>query len=366
MRIRNWKKTGVLLLSAVLCVLLSACTPPNYTKEKKKEVTAEFADSAKQWFLENEPAATVKSGEAYHDAVDLYAAISGTYELGNGIYRYLYDYRNGVMYTDEHYAEACGLLSEFLLREFDLRPESSSFSFLGSDLTVGYENDDWYPRNLPVGEDGNPANLSEVTASRRENLMPAGLSAAEFSEKVLSGEASFSLAIDSVVEEYPVYEEEKFGKYAPNLVGIWYRVPMGTEFSGACQKIYSSRGVEEYYASITRLREGLYGGWFYRGVPAFEDSISYENLGKDGFSLVIPEPAEPILLTEKKQRKLKTYFTNSAGEKIEYEADELYRSDCPGFPGCYAFSTEFVAREPVQYAYRITRNSNSGGKYFFK
>lgn len=363
---KTQKKILLLLLSVTLAMTLSGCTPPNYTRAKKKEVTKEHAAEAEAWFSAHMPEAKAEKGKAVADAVDLYAAITGTYKKDGKTYYYVYDYTGDRMYSDELFDEVSGLVTEKIREEASLSEETSVIHCLGHDFPLSYENDSWNERSIPCDEDGNPLKPEEITGSRREMMVPLDEAPESFAEKVLAGEVSFQVAADCYVEEFPEYDPAVFEKYDANFVGIWYYVPMDGNFSGIYKNVYTGRGTDPYTAEITNLGGGLYGGWTFHGVPDFAGEIGYEDLGKDGFSLTIPEKATPVLFSEKRKKKLQTYFTNSAGELVEYKLDELFRTSCPGKPDCYCLSTDFVTRAPLKYAYKAYRNGNGGGKYYFK
>ena len=359
------KKILLLLLSVILAMALSGCTPPNYTRAGKKEVTKAHAAEAEAWFSGHMPEVKVEKGKALADAVDLYAAITGTYHKDGKTYYYVYDYVGDRMYSDEHFDEVSAMVTEKILREASLPGEATVMNYLGHTFPLSYANDSWNEQSLPRDKDGKPLDPGEITGNRREEMVPLDEDPAAFAEKVLTGEVTFEFAADCYVEQFPVYDPAVFEKYG-NFIGVWYRVPMDGNFSGIYKNIHTKNGEDPYYAGITNLGDGLYGGWIYRGVPDFAGEIGYEDLGKEGFSLTIPEEATPVLFSEKRKKKPETYFTNSAGEHVEYKLEELFRTSCPGHPDCYCLSTDFVTRAPLKYAYKTYRNANGGGKYYFK
>ena len=355
------KKIPAAVLLCILALILSGCRPPNYTRKWKKELAERNLPQLEAWFSEHKPGAEIKKAESVADGVDLYDAMEGTYQLSGKTYRFIYDCYQDKMYTDENYQEVCGMIEDAVTGLFLLEKEKTEFLFLDSQFSAHLENDDWKPFLI---ED--PGEQPEFGGVLLEGILPDWMGAEEFAQKALSGEVPFRYAAAGYGDEYPDFDPALFEKAGQNLISIDYYVPVDAEnFYGPCRKTYRADGVKETWASLVKLGNGLYGGWYYEGIPGFEDTVLFTEEDKKSFSLTVPDPAIPVIFSEKKQ-KLKVYFQNSAGESIEYEADSLYRDACPGRSDCYTFSTDFMMKNRVSFGYRAMRNANLGGVYHFK
>lgn len=322
---------------------LTACEPGNYTSEHKAEITKQYKEEADSWFATNLPEAKVNSGNAYATGTDLYAAISGTYDWKNETYDYLYDYDQDIMYLSQEedsllqeleafYGEVLGVKAS----EVDARLYTNG----DTGIRIKLENDS-YSRKEALGEEadgqGNAGAQPGTGTIQCDNLIPAGITGAEYAKKICEGEAVFyKVSLDVYVEEIPEYNHQIFVEN-PNLSILCYERPIDWNYHGVYRTVYYDTFVMSRTIHIQELEQGLYGGYYVEdryevdeesGEPV--DVVSYENqpieYSKKGdeMRLVIPEKGTLILFA--KGGKYYDRFTNYSGETQENEFKKMEKN----------------------------------------
>ena len=354
------------LLALVALFCLTGCKPNNYTSKKKDKVTELYRADAENWFTRNRPGAKVESLGAYTASTDLYAAVKGTYSYQGKQYAYAYDGYNKKMYSSESYEEVCTILKERMHEEFNLDPAQTTYLFLGYAFGTKTENDDWQHHVKPDPASAGTKNggYPEKLTTPRTNMLPAELGAAEFAALVLAGKEKFTFAINSYVDAYPAYDQDKLKQYSSCLRGIWYYVPVYAGFNGAYKKVYRDNGVVEHWCHLQEFGPRIWAGWYFQGVPKFKDNLCVTGTEED-FTLTIPERTQVVLLTQDKLQ-VQNYFTSKDGKYHEFPPDTFYREECPGNAAYYVYGNDFVAPRKMEYGYKVLRNYNAKGVYRFK
>lgn len=348
------KILGAWVLTIALLLCLGACTPPNYTKDKAKEIADVHGPEAEAWFEEYYPEAEIKSCKAYKDGTDLYAALTGTYKAGKAEYTYVYDYYYRAMYLSEGYDEVCSLIESEINSAFGLDAERTEYHFYGLSFTTVSENDDEKNHGQAQGE---------LISSMYEKIIPFG-DRAGFARSVLEGNTKFVFYVNNYAEAFPTPDAELFAEY-PNLHSITYNVPVDGDFSGEYLQEWSKDGCSSKYARITKLEEGLYGGYLSKGASELEGDVVFIREDDKSFSLEIPDGTEPIIFSDKKL-KLVNCFANSSGEAFEEEVDELYKIKCSGWSGKFKMSHDLLVTSELAHGYGRDAIAEDPGLYKFK
>lgn len=348
------KIIGACALAIAIGLSFAACTPPNYSKDKAKEIADVHRPEAETWFAEHYPQAEIKSCRAYKDSTDLYSALTGTYKVGRAEYSYVYDYYNRAMYLSEGYDEVCGLVAAEIGSAFGLDDERTEYHFYGLSFTTASENDDAKDSGRAQGE---------MISSLYEKLVPAG-DTADSARSVLDGSTEFRFYVTNYMEAFPKPDVNAFNAY-PNLHSITYNVPVDGDFCGEYRQEWSKNGCSSKYARVTKLEDGLYGGYLCGSAQELEDKLSFDRQDENSFSLEIPEGTELIIFSDKKL-KLVNCFSNTAGEAFEEESDELYKAECPGWPGMYKMSHDLLVTSELSHGYGRDAVAEDPGLYIFK
>mgnify|MGYP003296764774 CR=1 FL=1 len=112
--------------------LISGCLPPNYTKEKAKEIAKANQKEALAWFAANMPDAKPDSDcVAYEMGTDLLGAVKGSYKRNGRSNGYVYEYTNKKMYIGEGYDETCKIVQDKVLKDFGYTKQEAEINFHG-------------------------------------------------------------------------------------------------------------------------------------------------------------------------------------------------------------------------------------------
>lgn len=359
------KKAVNMLLAITLfmtSLLVAGCLPPNYTKEKAQKIAKEHAPEAVEWFKQHKPAAKVDSSvEAYATGIDLLGAVKGEYKLEGKSYKYVYDYQAKKMYVGEGYKQACKLVEADILKELGYARANTEFNFHGFTFAAGNENDS------TRGGYAEDQKKEKFLKSYQEELLPADLTSRAFADEALKANSgvNFPFFVDTYNENFPEYKPEVFKAHS-NLGGIIGYIPIDCEkgFNGVYRKRYTKDKIIERVCHIEKIYDGLYGGYFSTGEEV-EDKLIITRKDSKNFSMEIPANTKPVFFSKSSINLLHS-FKNPAGNIIKNEANEVYKTVCPGNKGCNLFSVDFMVKNNVPYCYDSMRVSYVQGKYDFK
>lgn len=337
-----------MLILLATSLLIAGCLPPNYTKEKAKEIAKEHQKEAIAWFQSNMPDAKPDGDvAAYETGVDLLGAVKGSYKRNNKSHQYVYEYTNKKMYISEGYEETCKLVEEALLKDFGYTKQESEVSFHGYHFLAKNENDD-AKRNGPV------ENQPKLLVSDQAKLTPADKTPEQFAKAILAPDTDerFSFYLHLYRDDFPVQQLEKQKQYK-NLGSIWcsVKIDLTKQPQGVYEKVYLKDRIEDRYYHIEKIADGLYGGYInYKGVPVGGDKLKIKYQKGKHLTLEIPKGAKPIIFSDNSMT-LVQYFKNSKGETIENIAEEMYKSTMAGVKGYHQYSTELFVKDNLTYGY---------------
>jgi len=321
-----------LFLIMVCSFILTACTPGNYTKEHRDEITKLHEGEAKDWFDTNLPDAKVKSAKAYATGTDLYAAISGEYELNNNRYSYLYDYYNDSMYLGQEYdnclSELDLLISDYLGIDSE-NVEVHLYSSTLKGINTKLENDS-YKKSDEVMDNG----FGTIIA---ENVIPYDVTGKEYADLIFSGEdALYEYSIDAYVDEIPNYIHQVF-EDNKNLMYINYERPIGWNYKGIYQATYYANFVTEQTICIKPLGGDVFGGYYVSEKREYDETLgdvlesTLEDTevkssidGNGNISIEVPARTTPILFA--KSGKYYNRFINNSGEEVCNELNKMEKN----------------------------------------
>ncbi|MCQ2530616.1 MAG: hypothetical protein MJ086_05095 [Lachnospiraceae bacterium] len=358
------RKNLILWLITVMmaALLFTGCTPPNYSEEAVNKIEDEHYQDVVDYFAQNLPEAQVsKKFKAYRTAVDLYQAIEGNYKIDGKTHKYIYDYVNEQLYTDQYYEEACQLIQNKIYQEFQLEEERTKTTFLGSNLYLHFANDQEKHGLNDEFYEGEEEGLCV------DSVLPFGVSAEDYAKQALDGEVTFEFMVMAYVEEFPEYDVAQYDPYH-NLMGIWYTVPVieeNDEFCGAYEKAYSWDWCHEKFCHLKEVEDGFYVGYELDGTPDMEDVLEFTRDSETGFNLTIPEAANPLIFSEWKKDYVIS-FPSSSGETKENDVNEMGRNDCRGFDDDYIFNATYITSKEIHYGGYYMKVSSAHGTYHFE
>ncbi len=108
------KRLLIIGLMMLLALLLSACTPNNYTNAFKAEVETHYTVLGAAWFSSNIPEAEDITMELYRSGPDLTNHVTGTYVLDGETVTYYLDGETGLCYTSSQADRADGYVKDQL------------------------------------------------------------------------------------------------------------------------------------------------------------------------------------------------------------------------------------------------------------
>lgn len=336
-----------MLILLAASMVIAGCLPPNYTKEKAKEIAKNHQEEAIAWFQSNMPDAK-PDGEvvAYETGVDLLGAVKGSYKRNNKSHQYVYEYTNKKMYISEGYEETCKLIEEALIKDFGYSKQESEISFHGYQFFAKNENDD-------AKRNSQEEKQAKLLISHQEKLTPADKTPEQFAKAILAPNTDerFSFYLHLYRDAFPEQQLEKQKQYK-NLGSIWcsVKVDLTKQPQGVYEKVYLKDRIEERYYHIEKIADGLYGGYInYKGIPVGGDKLKIKYQGKQ-LTLEIPKGAKPIIFSNNSMT-LVQYFKNPKGETIENIAEEMYKGTKAGVKGYHQYSTELFVKDNLSYGY---------------
>ncbi|MCQ2512880.1 MAG: hypothetical protein MJ092_05810 [Lachnospiraceae bacterium] len=351
-----------LITIMMAALLFTGCTPPNYTGEAVDKIENEHYQDVVDYFARNLPNAQVsKKFHAYRTPVDLYQAIEGNYKIDGVSHKYIFDYVNGQLYTDQYYEEACQMIRNRIYQEFHLEEEKTKSTFLGLNLYLHFANDQEKHGLNDMFYEGEEEGLCVAF------VLPFNVRPEDFAKQALDGEVTFEFMVTAYVEEFPEYDAVQYDKYH-NLMGIWYTIPVikeDSEFYGAYEKAYSWNWCHEKFCHLKEVEDGFYVGYEYNGTPDFEDRLEFTRDNETSFTITIPEDTSPLIFSEWKKDYI-VRFHNSAGEEKESDVYAMTRNDCRGFKNYYIFDAEFIADKEIHYGGYYWKLSSAHGRYSFE
>lgn len=361
---KKFQSFTVMTFFILITFIISGCLPPNYTKEKAKEIAKNHKNETLSWFTSNmQDAKPDNDVEAYETGVDLLGAIKGNYKRNGKSYKYVYEYTNKKMYIGEGYDETCKIVQNEILKDFGYTKEEAEISFHGYQFACKNENDDTKPRY------NNEIEKAKELYSYQEKLMPADKTPEQFAKAILdiNSKEKFDFYMHLYRDDFPAQQLEKQKQYK-NLGSIWCsaKIDLTKQKQGFYEKVYLKDRIENRYYHIEKISDNLYGGYInYKGIPAEGDrlKISY----KDGkhLTLEIPKSAKPILFS-KNSLTLVHYFKNTKGDTIENIAEEMYRSTKAGVKGFHQYDTDLFVKDDFSYGYTSIKVPLVGGVYTYK
>ena len=261
------KKTIISLIILIMVSLtLSACIPPGFSKERKKQITKEHACDAELWFENNLPEAKVKRGEAYGDYTNLFAVIEGEYTYQGEEYKYMYDYHNNNMYLGYDYESARDIAADMMREYFgenvkavDMEP--ARFSFY-----TECENDE--------GGYGIYADKGDTILCGDFEVLPAGSDPVKYADYMLFGgneDMNSSSSAKMYVDDIPKYNTNTLEIFT-GLDRLKFVKPVNFEFDGVYKATYSLGSASYDYLKIAKLSDGLYGGYSYTETIKYDES----------------------------------------------------------------------------------------------
>ena len=327
------KKTIVCLLSLILVSLtLSACKPPGYTTERKKQITKEHAGEAKLWFSNNLSEAKVKSGEAYTDSRDLFAVIEGNYEYQGQEYEYMYDYHNGNMYLGYEYESAKEIAADAVREYFgenvkaiDMNP--AQFSFY-----TECENDNG-------GQYGSSENGATIICDGL-TVLPAGSDPLKYANIMITEgfEGTYYSSAKMFVDILPKYNTNTLSVFK-GVRNLEFVIPADLEFNGVYKVAYSFDAANYYHLRLVKISEDLYGGYYYTERVSYDESgaeTSHEGVyddsaefvkdnGDGSYTFQLPGDKASILIFSKKKVKVSRMFKTYDGTEKKVLYDEFWK-----------------------------------------
>lgn len=348
----------------ILTLMLSGCLPPNYSKEKAKEIAKTHQKEVLAWFSANMPDAKPDSDcEAYETGVNLLGAVKGSYKRNGKSYRYAYEYTNKKMYIGEGYEESCKIVEDMVLKDFGYTKQETEVSFHGYQFAAKNENDD------PKAKFRDEYSDVKEFYSSQEKLRPAAMTPQQFAEAVVAPDTKEKLDfyLHLYRDNFPEWQQEKQKRYK-NLGSIWCstKIDLTQQAQGVYERIYLRDRIEDRYYHIEKIAEGLYGGYIsFKGMPKSGDKLKFSY--KDGkyLTLEIPKETKPILFS-KNSLTLVHYFKNPKGDTIENVAEEMYKSKQVGINGYHQYSTELFVKDNLSYGYTNMVVPYVGGVYKYK
>lgn len=352
-----------MLMLLVTSLVISGCLPPNYTKEKAKEIAKEHQKEAVAWFQSNMPDAKPDGDcEAYETGIDLLGAVKGSYKRNNKSYKYVYEYTNKKMYISEGYTETCKLIEDVVLKDFGYTPQESVISFHGYQFPAKNENNDTKPRE-------ENEKIPKVLYSYQEELRPADMTPEQFAKAILAPDTKerFDFYLHLYRDDFLVEQLAKQKQYK-NLGSIWcsVKIDLTKQTQGVYEKVYLKDRIEDRYYHIEKIADGLYGGYInYKGVPVGGDKLKIKYQDGKHLTLEIPKGAKPVIFS-KDSMTLLQYFKNTKGETIENVAEEMYRSSQAEVRGYHQYSTELFVKDDFSYGYTHMTVPLVEGVYTYK
>ena len=354
----------LLMLMIVSTLLISGCTPPDYSDDKAKKIVSEHSQEATDWFQKNLPDAKVdKKVEAFATTNSLLAAVKGSYIRNGRSYGYVYAYRDKKMYVEEGYEESCKLIKQRILKEMGLTEQETVVKLHGYTIVADSENDK--PREK---ENNASKNGSRKLGIGAQKLKPAAMTPQEFADAVLAQNTKESLDFYLHVYKnvYPEPKQELLAKYK-NLGAVFYNVPVDVTKNEmvVSQKIYNSKGVKVSYCRFAKINNYLYGGYISpQGRPA-EDKIKVHNQDDKNFTLEVLADSKVVFFSTK-EVKLVHHFQNANNQLIENEAKKLSRSPVAALADCHEYDGNIVVKDNVFQGYTSLRVPRVKGIYEFK
>lgn len=355
---------SLMLIILITSFLISGCLPPNYTKEKAKEIAKNHQQEALDWFAANMPEAKPDGDvDAYEMSINLLGAVKGKYKHNGKNYKFVYEYTNKKMYLGEGYKDTCKIVEESLLKDFGYSSQEAEVNIYGYQFPGKNEND--APRKQ--FEEDNKA-VKEFY-SYQEELRPADKTPAQFAKDILAADTKerFTCYLHLYRDYYPTLDRNKLLQY-PNLGSVWCNAKLDIikQPQGIYQKVYLKDKTQEGYYHIEKITDDLYGGYItVKGKNLPNDKLKV-NFKDDKFiTLEIPENSTPVLFS-KKNLTLVHYFKNVKGEQIENVVDEMYRDSKAGIKGYHMYDTELFVKDDFSYGYKNMRVSLVKGVYNYK
>lgn len=342
--------------------LISGCLPPNYTKEKAKEIAKVNQKEALAWFSTNMPDAKPDSDcEAYEMGTDLLGAVKGGYKRNGKSNKYVYEYTHKKMYIGEGYKETCKIVQDKVLKDFGYTQQETEMSFHGYRFPGKNEND------APRG--GTQNDNAKEFYSYQEELIPADKTPKQFADAILAPNSleKFDFYIHLYRDDFPLQQLEKQKLYK-NLGSIWCstKIDLTKQPQGIYEKVYLKDRIEERYYHIEKITDDLYGGYInHKGKPADGDKLKIKYTGGKYLTMEIPKQAKPIFFS-KKAMTLVHYFKNPKSDTIENVAEEMYRSQKATIKGYHQYSTDLFVKDDFSYGYTSIKVSLVDGVYNYK
>ena len=353
---------SLMLVLLVTTFLISGCLPPNYSKEKAKEIAQAHQKDALGWFEKNMPDAKPdKECEAYQTGIDLLGAVKGEYKRNGKTHKYVYEYTNKKMYVSEGYDDTCKIVENIVLKDFGYTKEESEVSFHGYQFVAKNENDATRRRNPDEKE-------PKEIYSYQEKLMPAGITPEEFAKALLDPDTKekFDFYIHLYRDGFPEQQLDKQKKYK-NLGSVWCnrKIDLINEPQGIYEKVYLKKEIKNRYYHIVKISDDLYGGYITQAqMPKGKDGVSYK-YNKDRLTLIIPDGSQPIIFS-KKALTLVHAFKNGKGDLIENVAEEMHRAKKGNISGYHQYSTELFIKDDFSHGYQSIRVPLVKGVYNYK
>ena len=359
------RKISSVLLLALLVIstfLIAGCLPPNYSKDKAKEIATEHGKDVVTWFQKNMPDAQVdKDVKAATEAQNLLAAVQGTYKHHGKSYNYVYAYKENKMYVEEGYEATCNIIKQRILKEAGLTEQETKVSFHGYNVYADNAND-------KAKQNGNDEATAKRLSLRAQKLKPAKLTPQEFADAVLAPNTQerFNFYLRVYQEAYPEQSPAVLAKYK-NLGAVFYNTPVAVtqEQSSISQKIYNRKEVKANYCRFVKINDYLYGGYTTSGVKPTEDKLKLTKQDDKSFTLEVPANSK-VTFFSTKAVKLVHYFKNANGEVIKNEAKELVKSDVPSFQNCHEYDGKLVVEDKVAHGYSSLSVPRVKGVYQYK
>lgn len=355
---------SIMLMILVTSCLLSGCLPPNYSKEKAKEIAKAHQKEAIAWFASNMPEAKPEETvEAYEMGTNLLGAVKGSYKHNGKSYKYVYEYTNKKMYLGEGYKETCKIVEASLLEALGYSKQEAEVDMYGYQFPGKNEND------APKKQFEEQFKNVKEFYSNQEELRPADKTPEQFAKAILAADTKekFTCYVHLYREAYPPYQSDKLLQH-PNLGSIWCnaKLDLAKNPQGIYQKVYLRDKIQEGYYHIEKITEDLYGGYItFKGKPLPADKLKITLKDKKHLILEVPENSTPVFFS-KSNVTLVHYFNNVKGQQIENVVEEMYRASKVGIKGYHMYSTELFVKDDFSYGYKTLRVPLVKGVYNYK
>ncbi len=352
---------ALLLTVLAASLLLTGCMPNHYSSEQKKKVEKEHAADAESWFAANLSEAKMKKNvEAYTSGLDLFCAIRGTYEYGEGEYPFIYDYYNGDMYLGhdmeaitEH---AAGLIS----KELGVESSRMDISFWGISFHTNLEND--------ITTDYDSADSVKI-----EGLAPALVDPEEYAKELVY-DSNNEFCIYVYGDKIPDYDFSVF-KRMKGIDYLVYLQPVNFDYEGTYRVRYDSDSADYHRIKLQKFADDVVAGYFYcireeyeedgtlsnREDPLENNSINLNCLidPKGKVSLMVPPAASPIVFV----KKASAYTSQDGSSSQNWE--DTYKQEYSFYPSDmdYINGTQMIVPHSNLFAYYISSRKSTRGEY---